>query len=92
VYVVLHPELKLVAVNVKIPEAVDVPGLLTGEAKGSVGANQPNAIPAVELAFNPIVPELHATEKVAIGPTVFDVMVTGTVAVHKLKVLVRTTE
>ena len=41
---------------------------------------------------NPIVPELQAIEKVAIGPSVFDVIVTGTVAVHKLKVFVRTTE
>lgn len=92
VQVVLQPELKFVAVNVKTPDAVDVPGLLTGEAKGSVGASQPNAIPAVEVAFNPIVPELHAIEKVATGPSVFDVIVTGTVAVHKLKVFVRTTE
>lgn len=80
------------AVNVKTPDAVDVPGLLTGEAKGSVGASQPNAIPAVEVAFNPIVPELQAIEKVATGPSVFDVIETGTVAVHKLKVFVRTTE
>ena len=89
---VLQPELKLVAVNVKTPEAVDIPGLLTGEAKGIVGASHPKAIPAVEVAFKPIVPELQATEKVATGPSVFDVMVTGTVAVHKLKVFVSTTE
>ena len=88
---VLHPVVKLVAVNVNMPEAVDVPGLLTGLG-GAVGANQPNAIPAVELPFTVTVDPLQNNPYVATGATVFDVIVIGTVAVQELIVFVTTHE
>ena len=74
-----------------MPDAVDVPGLLTGDT-GEVGASQPNAIPAVEPAFNEIVNELQLTVYVAIGVIVLAVIVIGTVAVQELIVLVKTQE
>ena len=92
VYVLLQPVDKFVAVKVKIPDAVEKPGLLIGEGVGRVGANQPKAIPALELAFKEMVPELHETEYVAEGIMVFDVIIIGTVAWHKLIVFVNNTE
>jgi len=38
------------------------------------------------------VPELQAAEYVATGPTVLEVIITGTVVVHKLNVFVKITE
>ena len=37
-------------------------------------------------------PELQAAEYVATGPTVLEVIITGTVVVHKLSVFVKITE
>ena len=82
----------MVAVSVNTPVAVEDPGLLIGVGEGSVGANHPKAIPPPELADKDIVPVLQIAVNVATGPTVFEVMVTGTVVVHRLNVLVKTTE
>ena len=56
----MQPVDKLVAVNVNIPDAVDVPGLLTGDA-GDVGASHPRAMPATAAAFNEMVEVLQRT-------------------------------
>ena len=56
----MQPVDKLVAVNVNIPDAVDVPGLLIGDA-GDVGASHPRAIPAEEPAFYEMVAVLQRT-------------------------------
>lgn len=92
VYVVLQPVLKLVAVKVKIPATAEVPGLPKGVGAGSVGANQPKAMPAPANAFNVIVPDEQVEEYVAEGGVVLLVTVTGTVVVHILTVFVKTTE
>ena len=73
---------KLVAVNVKIPIAVDVPGLGTGLGLGSVGASQPRATPGCEEAPKEMVVVLQLTVKVAVGCTVLPVTVTLTVVEH----------
>jgi hypothetical protein len=89
VYVFLQPVAKFVAVKVKTPIDVDVPGLLTGVG-GRVGASQPKAIPLDAAAFKVTVEPLQLINGVAIGAIVLLTILTGTVAVHILSVFVNT--
>lgn len=82
VYVCLQPVERLVAVKVKTPIAVDVPGLPTGLGVGSVGASQPSATPGCEDAIREMVVVLQLTLNVAVGCTVFPVTVTLTDVEH----------
>ena len=81
VYVCLQPVARFVAVRVKTPMAVDVPGLLTGVG-GCVGASQPRATPGCEAALIAMVVVLQLTVKVAVGFIVSPVTVTLTEVEH----------